>query len=243
MRTFILLATALLATLVANAQSCPKEDPHGFPKASNPSVLHGTLLLHDELRRWLGIKLERPACGQTEVELVFSNVEGRRKAETLQGCNLDVNGKLYFSPSGYYSAAVVIWDPTLKPDPACHPHPLEPDLSSVHIPTTVAAYHASITVDYRGKGHIGIKVWQGDDKSALLAPWQAYVTYRLNGALDVIYFDCQNDFQIKDVTQTPQNPNGLSGIDPTGTALQDVNGTNVFKFSCQRKSESEQLKR
>jgi hypothetical protein len=235
MRTFILLATTLLATLVANAQTCPKEDQHGGGEASKPSTLHGTLLLHDDLRHWLGIKLERPACGQTEVELVFSNVQGRRKAETLGGCKVDVNGKMFYSPTGYYSAAVAISDPTVKPDPACHPHPLETDPSSVHIPTAVGAYHASITVDYRGKGHVDIKVWQGDDKSALLAPWQAYITYGLTGALDVIWFDCQNDFRIKDITQTPPNPDGSPEGEPTSTVLHDMNGTNVIKFSCQRK--------
>lgn len=243
MRTLIVLATALLATIAVNAQTCPTEDEHGLREAARPSVLHGTLLLHDDLRHWLGIKLERPVCGQAEVELVFFKAGRRIEAETLRGCNVTATGKLYYTPTGYYSAAMAISDATLKPDPSCHPFPVEPDPSAIPVPPTVKAYHASISVDYRGEGHIDVTVWQGDDKRVPLTPWQAYVSYALNGALVVIWFDCQKDFRIKDITQTPHNPNGFFQDEPHGTALQDMNGMNVVKFTCQRKSETAHLRR
>ena len=70
MRTLIVFAAALFGTVTVNAQTFPPRDQQrGLEEASRPSVLHGTLLVHDELRQWLGIKLDRPACGQKEVEL------------------------------------------------------------------------------------------------------------------------------------------------------------------------------
>lgn len=243
MRTLIAFAAALLATVTVNAQTCPPQDQqHGLEEAATPSVLHGTLVLHDELRQWLGIELDPPACGQKEVELVYSKVEDWRNAETLRGCTLTATGKLYDSPTGYYSADVAISDAILKPDPSCHAFPVKPDPHAVPIPPSVAAYQVSISVDYRGKGHIDVRVWQNDDKQVLLAPWQAYVGYTLTGSMDVIWFDCQNDFRIKDITQTPENPNGIFDDEPTGTVLQDLNGPNVIKFTCKRKSETARLK-
>jgi hypothetical protein len=238
MRTLIVLATVLFAAIGLNAQTCPAHDDKGLGEALEPSVLHGHFLLHDELRKWLGIKLDQPVCGQTEVQLIFSKADKWREAETLRGCAVTATGKLFDSPTGYYSADMAISDATLKPDASCRPIPITPDPYAVAIPPTVNSYHASITVDYRGKGHIDVRVWQGDDKPALLTPWQAYVSYTLTGAGDVIWLDCQKGFRIKGITQTPRNPNGIiEDSFLTGTVLQDISGRNVIKFACQRKSE------
>jgi hypothetical protein len=244
MRTLIVLTTALLATAAVNAQTCPPHDDHGREKALSPSVLHGTLLFHDDLRQWIGIKLDRPACGQTEVQLVFSKADAWREAETLRGCTVTATGELFDSPTGYYSAELAISDATLKPGPSCHPSPVRPDPYAVPIPPNVKSYHASISVDYRGKGHVNVKVWHGDDKPVPLAPWQAYISYTLTGGQDVIWFDCQKGFRINDITQTPENPNGIFNDEPnlTGTVLQDMNGANMVRFSCQKKQDSTDVK-
>jgi hypothetical protein len=238
MRTLMVLAAALLVTVTVKAQTCPPQDQeHGLAEASRPSVLHGTLLVHDELRQWLGVKLDRPACGQKEVEIVYSKGEDWRRAETLRGCTLTATGKLYDSPTGYYSADIAISDPTLKPDPSCHAFPVKPDPYAVPIPPSLTEYQVSITVDYRSKGHIDVRVRQSDDKRVLLKPWQAYVNNTLTGSMDVIWFDCPNDFRIQGISQTPENPNGMFDDEPTGTVLQDLKGSNVIKFSCKKESE------
>ncbi len=238
MRALIILATGLFAAMGLNAQTCPAHGDKGPGEGLEPSVLHGTLLLHDELRKWIGITLEQPVCGQTEVQLVFSKTEKWREAEALRGCAVTATGKLFDSPTGYYSADMAISDATLRPDASCRPSPITPDPYAVAIPPTINSYHASITVDYRGKGHIDVSVWQGDGKPVLLTPWQAYVSYTLTGGGDVIWLDCQKDFRIKDITQTPKNPNGIfEDSFLTGTVLQDISGRNVVKFACQRKSE------
>ncbi len=233
MRALIVLAAALLASLAASAQTCPTNEGD----ALQPSALHGKLLLHDELREWLGIKLDRPACGEDEVQLIFPKNEDWRKAETLRGCGVTAIGNLYESPTGYYSANTAISNATLNPDSSCHPFPVRPDSSAVPIPPTVRAYRSSITVDYRGKGHVGVKVWQGHHRRVLLKPWQAYVNYSLTGGQDVIWFDCQKDFRIGNITQVPASPDGLLQDVPrqSGAALQDMEGANVIEFTCRKK--------
>jgi hypothetical protein len=230
----------LFGAAVMRGQTCPGHSEHGLDNAQRPSVLHGILLVHNEIRKWIGLKLDQPACGQTEVQLVFSKAGAWREAEALRGCVVTATGKLYDSPTGYYSAGIAISNAALKPDPSCRPSPVREDPNAAPIPPSVKAYFAAITVDYRGKGHADVKVWQDDEKSVQLAPWQAYVSYNLTGGLDVIWFDCQKDFRINDITQSPQNPNGILQDEPnlTGTVLQDISGTNVIKFSCQKKPET-----
>jgi hypothetical protein len=86
MRCFIVLAIALLAAGAAEAQECPSTDKTAPVEASQQSALHGTLVFHDELRKWLGIKLDRQACGQSEIEIYFQNLrngERRKRSEDV----------------------------------------------------------------------------------------------------------------------------------------------------------------
>ncbi|HEV2194293.1 MAG TPA: hypothetical protein VGR55_01860 [Candidatus Acidoferrum sp.] len=234
MRTLVGLTIMFLAAVSTQAQTCPQNSDN--PDTPGPSVaLHGTLIYHDDLRQWLGLRLDHPVCGETEVELVFSNSSAWRRAQSLRGCTLTARGTLYESPTGYYSAKFAI-EATLKSDPSCRPFPVRPDLSTVPIPTTVRIFRASIVVDYRGKGHVGVEVWKNRGKRLLLKPWQAYVNYILTGGRDVIWFGCQKDFRIANVTQTPKSPGGIFADAPdlTGAALQDLDATNTISFSCQR---------
>lgn len=233
MRALIVLAAALLTSLTINAQTCPTSEGD----ASAPSTLHGRLLLHDELREWIGIKLDRPACEESEVQLVFSKNEDWRKAETLRGCAVTAIGVLYESPTGYYSANIAISNATLNPDSSCHTFPGRPDSSGVPIPPTVKEYQASITVDYRGKGHVDVKVWQAHDQRVLLKPWQAYVNYLITGGEEIIWFDCQKNFRISGITQVPASPDGLLKDIPDQfrAELQDMKGRNVIEFTCRKK--------
>jgi hypothetical protein len=168
MRVLILIATALLGAATVNGQTCPADGKQGI--SDKPSVLQGTLLLHEEIREWIGLKLDQPACGLTEVQLVFSKPEAWREAKSLRGCKVTATGQLFESPTGYYSADVAISNGALKPDASCKPSPIEEDPGTAPISPNVKTYHASIIVDYRGKGHVDIKVWQGDEKSVPLTP-------------------------------------------------------------------------
>jgi hypothetical protein len=113
-------------------QTCPGHSEHGLDNAQRPSVLHGILLVHDEIRKWIGLKLDQPACGQTEVQLVFSKAGAWREAEALRGCIVTATGKLYDSPTGYYSTGIAVSNAALKPDPSCRPSPVREDPRSSH---------------------------------------------------------------------------------------------------------------
>jgi hypothetical protein len=112
-----------LAT-AANAQSCPNA---GAGEAPGVSVLHGKVILHDELRTWLGLNLDQRACGEEEIELELHEPETRRHVEGLRGCSVTITGKLYTGETGYYSTNLAMSVENLKPDASCHPVPVMPD--------------------------------------------------------------------------------------------------------------------
>lgn len=236
MRTLIFLATVFLAAATARAQSCPDKINKGSSDTSKDSVLHGTLQVHDDLRQWIGIKLDAPTCDQAELQLIFSKAKAYRIAETMRECAVTVTGELFDSPTGYYSADIAISDAVLKPDASCHPAPLKRDPQPVPLRQGLQVYHASITVDYRGRGHVDVKVWQGEEKRVSLTPWESYVSYSLTGGQDVIWFDCQKALKVNNITQTPDSPNSITDDQPflTGATLQDLKGVNVISFTCQK---------
>jgi len=235
MRVLGIFAALLITCLTARAQNCPLPQKEGFAEASEVSTLHGTLVFHDELRHWLGFTPDQPVCGQTEIQLVFKDAESFRRAKTFRGCAITVTGKLYDSPTGYYSTDVAISDAELKPDPACHPLPFEPDLTTAPVPSGLKGYRASITVDYRGKGHVDVQVWETSNKR-MLQPWEAFVGYNITGSGDGIWFGCRDGFSVHTVTQTPKASDGTLTLDEkvSGTVLQNLEGINTVEFGCQK---------
>ncbi len=231
----VIVLIAFLSTFVLG-QTCPTaaESEQGSG-AAEPSVLHGRLVYHNDLRRWLGLKLDKPACGQGEIQLVFADAALWRRAEALRGCSLTVTGDIFDSPTGYYSADLAISDPVIHPDSGCHPFPVKPDLSTVPIPSGVQLYNVSINVDYRGKGHVTVHVSEGPNGATPLGPWQAYAHYMLTGGADVIWFGCQKEFHLGHITQQPPGDEILPRDDDAGAALRNMEGSNTISYSCQRK--------
>lgn len=230
------ITVVLLLPLSVFAQTCPTSaDAEKGLDAAEPSTLHGELVYHDELRQWIGVKLEKPACGQEEIQLVFTEDSAWRRAESLRGCSLTVKGKIFDSPTGYYSADLAISNALLRPDSTCHPFAITPDLSKVAIPSRVAGYRVSITVDYRGKGHVSVRVTDGPSGTTALEPWQAYAHYSLTSGADVIWFGCQKAFRLEGAKQQPPTGEILPGDDDAGASLQNVEGANTITYSCKRK--------
>jgi hypothetical protein len=213
-------------------------------EASVASTLHGTLILQGELRKWLGLKLDLPACGQDEIQLVFSDAKDLRSAESFRGCAVSATGKLFDTPTGYYSAEIAISDPLLKADSSCHPLPVEPDPTAAPIPTSLKSFRASITVDYWGKGHVEVRVWRSAS-NAVLKPWQSFAHYGLAGGEDVMWFGCREGFSTKGMTQTPKSPDGFieGDGDSQSTVLQDMHGVNKVEFACEKKPEGASSKK
>ncbi len=217
----------------ASAQSCPTQDAAGQHAASESSVLHGTLAHHDELRTWLGIKLDQPACGETEIQLTFATSDALREAETLRNCGVTATGVLFLAPTAHYSAAMAIENPKLEPDESCRPLPLEPDPSKAAVPPDLRAYYVLITIDTRGKGHTDVRVSSDPDARETLSPWQAYAHFSLNGGGDLLWFGCREGFSpddaFKNRPSTPDYPRRLDS--DLGIGL-DVDAVNTVKFVC-----------
>jgi hypothetical protein len=234
MRAILGFAAILYLASTVSAQSCPDADTG---VAANSSVLRGTLTYHDELRKWLGLRLDHPECGEKEVELILAKPDEQRRAKALRGCSVTATGELYYGETGYYSAKLAIAIESLKPDASCRPRPLEPDPAKVSVPADLRSYRASITVDYRGKGRVTVEVWTDETRRVSLKPWQAYVEYLLNGAADVMYFGCGEGFEWRGVNQIPKSSRGVRNESDSNRAsalLNDSVSPNVVTFTCER---------
>jgi hypothetical protein len=233
MRALVGFVVTFWMATAAHAQKCPDATSG---EAAGKSALHGTVVYHDDLRQWLGLKLDRAACGEKEVQLVFPDAGTERHAKSLRGCKATAIGELYPGVTGYYSAPLAVSVEELKPDASCHPVAVEPDPAASGIPPDIQQYFASITVDYRGKGHVSVEVWKDRARSAPLKPWGAYVNYLFNSAADVIYVGCREGFRWKDVTQIPKTSKGpVEGSeDDAGVVLDDSVSPNVITFSCEK---------
>jgi len=233
-RSVLVVLLALGAAGVAFAQSCPTENSQGPHDAPDSSVLHGTLIHHDELRTWLGLKLDQPACGETEIQLIFDTPEAWRIADALRTCAVTAAGKLYLSPTAYYSARLAVANPALKADASCHPFPVEPDPARHPISAGLRSYSVSLTIDTRGKGHTAVRVWQGSAQRTSLQPWEAYANFSLNGGGDVLWFGCSSGFEATDVVQVPKFSGDITRVGSSlGVGLQ-VDRVNTIAFVCRR---------
>jgi len=229
---FRYLLALLMLSAAAAEQTCPSG---GNPDAPRPATLHGTLQYHDELRHWIGITLNSSVCGQREIQLVFPNDQKLRLAGTLNRCKVTVIGNIFESPTGYYSAPLAVGDPALTPDVTCHPAPLMSDPSTVPIPAGLSQYRASITVDYKGKGHVSVRVWGDGPTWDDLTPWQAYVSYMLTGGADIIRLECNKQFRVEDVALDGQSQSKiLHDIPGSSGAILDTTRSNTISFTCGR---------
>jgi hypothetical protein len=224
-----------LVSISLLAQACPTAaDSETGSDTAHSSVLHGRMVYHNDLRQWLGLRLDKPACGQYEIQLVFNDAAAWSNAEALRSCQVTVIGKIFESPTGYYSAVLAVSEPSLLPDRSCHAFPTKPDLSAAPIASSVHLYHVSITVDYRGKGQVSVHVSDGN-RTTPLEPWQAYAHYMLTGGADVIWFGCRKEFQLEHARGTEILP----GDDDAGASLGNPRGLNTITYSCERKQRTQ----
>ena len=131
-----IVAFILISAHSTHAQSCPLENPHGPSIPSSTRTLTGTIVYHDDLRQWLGIRLDSPVCGQSEIELYASGKmdtqreSNQRRLETLRGCKAKVTGTLDLAPTGYYSTDIFQSVDKAWPDSSCAPQAPLPDYSN-----------------------------------------------------------------------------------------------------------------
>lgn len=199
-RLFVVLLLLLVALDAAAGQSCPAENGPNAGDAPEPSTLHGKLVFHNDLRGWLGLKLDNPACGDSEIQLAF-NEANERRAMSLRGCKVTAAGKIFETATGYWSARLAITDAHLLADQSCKPHPLLPDYSKA-TPRELKSYYAEITVDYKHQP-VQVAVWADRTKQKKVAPSHAYIHASFSGAPDVLWIRCAEGFVASSATQNP----------------------------------------
>jgi hypothetical protein len=236
-RRLVLSGLWILVCAAGVAQNCP--GPDGSVPAA--STLHGVVQYHDDLRQWIGLNLDKPACGQSEIQLTFSRTD-HRAAKSISGCGATVSGSIFEGMTGHFSAELAIADPKIVPDRGCKPQPLEVDYSKVQPPRALQRYRASLSVDFSGKGHVEQHAWREQNQGAqntprktALTPAPAYVHYMLAGSGEVLRFGCASGFRPVDPVQNPPNPDGFVEDIPnmTGTTLQS-DTVNTITFDCVR---------
>jgi hypothetical protein len=231
LRLFGAISMVAAASIPAVGQNCP--DPGTWKPSAAASTLHGVLTYHDELRQWLGLKLGKGTCGENEIELVFHESKDWREAEALRDCEATVIGRLFYSGTGYYSAAMAMADPAVAPDETCQPHAVNTDPGLAPRKQDIRNFVAEIVVDYQNKAHVAVRVWKDRHRESELKPWQAYVNYELTGSRDVIWFGCTDGFEIKQISQTPKPKGGpfQDESNAAGTVLPSER-LNTVSFTC-----------
>ena len=223
---------------LAQEPSCPDYDKYKDLNAPKPSSLHGTIQFHDEIRQWLGVKLDKPTCNESEIQLVTAKSDGYRQMKTFVGCTVSVTGVLFQGATGYYSTKLAI-DPDIKPEAGCRRSALEPDPLTIPIPATLRNYQVSITVDYRGEGHVDFSAWSSSNPRQRLKPWQTYIHYAMTGGNDSIFFGCHKGFTVTDIRQDGKSAlELLKNEDRVGDMprawLNQDQGLNTFTYICRR---------
>jgi hypothetical protein len=181
---------------------------NGVSADSSPRTLEGQLVYHDGIRQWFELKLDKPQCGQTSIQLV--RIESKwQTLVVLRGCHVRSTGKIYDSPTGYYSLDLAQDVMAIEPRGECKLQPPFPDYSKAKPDPAVQRYRVEMLVDYTSGDHpIQFHVTSSDRE---LRPWQAYASYWLTGGF-VLYGKCADGFTVGDVTGPPSaNPRHFTG--------------------------------
>ena len=211
---------------------CSKEDGSG---PGVPSTLHGKLTYHDDLRTWHALKPDQNVCAWESIEVVSTKLNWNQ-VHRFRGCGVTITGNLFTPITGYYSLGLAMDVDRIQPDNDCKPLPIEPDLSKVLFPKTVKSYVVTIKVDYRNGGHVEVMVTPTAQSKIVVKPWQAYASYFLTGARDVIWFDCAKGFEMTKASQTPKNDHEIfpSVRGDNFTGFDKDAGLNTLIIECRR---------
>ena len=189
------LAIALIAcvALPAIGQACPKSNQNGPTIPSDVRTLEGNLVFHDGIRTWFELKLDKPQCDQTSIELVPGNLPS---LQILRGCRVQSKGPIDFSRTGYYSLDTYQSVDEIQAVGTCARKPPFPDYSAAKPDKAVQAYRVDMHLNYtREDRPIEFRV---SNSGKELRPWQAYASYILTGGF-VLYGQCGEGFIVDGV--------------------------------------------
>ena len=149
-------------------------------------------MFHDSIRKWFELKLDRPECGQTSIEVMRINADWT-PVEVLRGCRVRSSGTIDFSPTGYYSLDTYQAVEKIEPVGECAKQLPFPDYSKTKPDKSVREYRVEMHIDYEPGDHaITFRV---SDAGKELQPWQPYASYMLTGSF-VLYEYCGKGFVV-----------------------------------------------
>lgn len=185
------------------AQECPQTSSTGISVASEVQTLEGRLIFHEGIRKWFELKLDRPQCGETSIQLV----RGERDwtpLEVLRGCWVQSKGVLDFALTGYYSRGTYQSVDKIEPVGTCAKQSPFPDYSKARPEKSIREYRVDMQVNYRPGDHPIL--FRVSSAGKALRPWQAYARYSLTGGF-VLYGYCGEGFVVDKVFGEPEaNP-------------------------------------
>ena len=153
MRAFVLVcALAVLTVSSAFAQSCPSLSDNGPSVESEPVALEGRLMFHDNIRGWFELKLDRPQCEQSAIELVHAKPIGA-PMEIYRGCRVRSRGIIDFSTTGYYSLEMYQDVRSIQPIGPCTLKSRFPDYSKAKPDPSIRAYRVEMHLNFEPGDH------------------------------------------------------------------------------------------
>jgi hypothetical protein len=201
MRRFWLVWALMISTgPIATGQACPQAVKTGETVPSEVQTLEGQLVFHDGIRQWFELKLDKPRCGETSVQL-FPGEGNRTPIEVLRGCRVRSRGVLYLSTTGYFSLDQYQDAEAIEPVGHCRRQPLFPNYDKAKPAPAIRAYRVEMEINNEPGDHpIVFRVTSGGRR---LHPWQAYASYWLTGGF-VLYGLCGAGFVVETVFGTAE---------------------------------------
>jgi hypothetical protein len=191
---FFAIVLALCASPPLFAQ-CPSPEPGDSD--SGVRILEGRLLFHDGIRPWFELKLDRPQCGQTSIQLVRDDLD-QKPLEVLRGCRVKSLGVLRSRFTGYITLDVYQNVEQIESVGKCVRQAPFPDFSGLKPDQSVHQYRVEMHVN--GSRPI---VFTVSEAGHSLRPWQLYASYFLTGG-SVLYGKCGEGFVVDKIFGAPE---------------------------------------
>jgi Domain of unknown function (DUF4431) len=198
-------------------------------------------------QKWLGVKLDSPACGEQNLQLIFNDADQSRQVKSLLGCEVTVTGELYKGNTREYWTKLAMDDAEVKPDALCKPAPVESDPMKVPIPEALKSYTVTMRANTVYDSDWVVSSWMKNEQGAvvMLEPTVKYLDYGIMVlADDRLVVRCAEGFVAKGFMENGKTFEPLpkekrmvpNGMIPGGQELVlKQNVKEVVEFTCERK--------
>ena len=183
-------ALIALAAVSATGQEHPQTNATAPDCWSEARTLEGKLIFHDGIRQWIELRLDKPQCGQTSIEIFPWNSP---QLQILRGCRVRSTGSLGGAASGYYTLDVNQTPYKIEPIGKCDLKAPFADYSNARPDKAIRAYRVEMHIN-AGLRDLPIRV-SVSSSGKELRPWQAYASYFLTGGW-VLYGNCGKGFVV-----------------------------------------------